>query len=179
MVINCKSFLESKRKGKSYINVKDKISLEILYTFELDYYIITKDAFENIYKNYFDNREIISLDINMPKTNILIKNEDTFLMSIDAFTSNQCKGHFHNYPIVPAVFVTNCILKEIFLFLNNLNHKEVDSVEMYLSKAMPIETKFNILVSHQNYLNNLINFKCEVKDDNQLTYGIYIINIKK
>lgn len=176
--ISCKSFLESKRKGKSYLNVKDLDSKEMLYTFELDYYIITKDSFENIYKEYFNNTPIDFYDEELPDSRINIENNKRFSVFVNPFTTNQCKGHFENFPIVPAVFITNCILKEIFNFLGNDAIHEVDSLEMYLTKAMPIQKEMIVYVSHQKFLKEITNFKCEVKDITGNMYGTYIINIR-
>ena len=177
-LISCKSFLESKRKGKSYLNVKDLDSKEMLYTFELDYYIFSKDAFENIYKDYFNNTAIEFYDENLPSSRINIENNKRFSIFVNPFTANQCKGHFENFAVVPAVFITNCILKEIFIFSGNELVHEVDSLEMYLTKAMPIGKEMIVYVSHQKFLKEVTNFKCEVKDMSGNIYGTYIINIK-
>jgi len=174
--VSCKSVLESKRKGKSYLHVKELVSKELLYTFELDYYIISKSAFESIYKNYFDDRPVEFYDESLPESRITVESDNCFSIFVDPFTPHQCKGHFENFPVVPAVFITNRILKEIFTFLGNHEFQEVDSLEMYLTKAMPTGKEFVIEVSHQRFLRDIANFKCEVKDATGNTYGIYIIN---
>lgn len=176
--VSCKSFLESKRKGKSYLNVKDLDSKEMLYTFELDYYIISKDSFENIYKDYYDDTPIEVYNENLPETRINIESSKRFSIHVSPFYPNQCKGHFDNFPIVPAVFITNCILKEIFNFLGNETSHEVDSLEIYLSKAMPTGKEFIVYVSNQKFLKDITNFKCEIKDMSGNMYGTYIINTK-
>lgn len=176
--ISCKSFLESKRKGKSYLNIKDTESKEMLYTFELDYYIISKDAFENIYKDYFNDTPIDFFDKSLPESKISIESDKRFLINVNSFTPNQCKGHFEKFPIVPAVYITNCILKEIFNFMGTNTIYEVDSLEMYLSKAMPTGKDFIVYVFHEKFLRDITYFKCEVKDNIGNIYGTYIINIK-
>lgn len=173
------SYLESTRKGKSYLNAKDKQTGEILYSFELDYYIISQDSFQLFYKDFFNDTPVGSYDEKFPESKIS-KTEDhhQFTISIMPFTLNQCKGHFENYPIVPFVYTANCILKEIFNFLGNKNIYEIDSLEGYASKAMPIGTEFLIEVFQQRFLKNLTYFKCEIKDNSGNFYGVIIINIK-
>ncbi|WP_336964991.1 hypothetical protein [Chryseobacterium contaminans] len=173
------SYLESKRKGKSCLNAKDKQSGEILYSFELDYYIISQDSFKLFYKDFFNNTPIEYYDEKLPKGKInTTDNHHHFSISINPFSLNQCKGHFENYPIVPFVFIANCVLREIFNFLGNQNIYEIDSLEGYASKAMPIETEFVAEVFKQKILKNLIYFKCEIKDLSGNSYTVMIINIK-
>lgn len=176
--ISCYSYLESKRKGKSFLNVKDLVSKDLLYSFELDYYIISKMAFENIYKDYFDDTPIEFYDETLPESKIDRVEDSNFSIMVKHFTPNQCEGHFDKYPVVPAVFITNCILREIFNFLGNDSINEVDSLEMYLSKAMPTGKEFIVSVAYENFLRDITNFKCEVKDEDGIKYGTYIINIK-
>lgn len=175
----CESFLESNRKGKSHLNVKDIHSGETIYSFELDYYIIAEDTFKLFYKDYFNNTPVEYHDEKLPECQI-IRTEDKhqFMISITPFTPNQCKGHFENYPIVPFVFVANCVLKEIFKFLGDKGSYEIDSLEGYASKAMPTGKGFMIEVFHQKFLKDLIYFKCEIKDTSGNSYAVIIINIK-
>ncbi|MBP2616883.1 hypothetical protein [Chryseobacterium jejuense] len=173
------SYLESKRKGKSCLNVKDKQSGEILYSFELDYYIISQDSFRLFYKDFFNDTPIGTYDEKLPEGKInKTKDHYQLTISIMPFTLNQCKGHFENYPIVPFVFIANCVLREIFNFLGNRDIYEIDSLEGYASKAMPIGTEFQVEVFQQKFLRNLIYFKCEIKDTSGNSYAVIIINIK-
>lgn len=173
------SYLESKRKGKSCLNAKDKQSGEILYAFELDYYIINQNSFRIFYKDFFNDAPIENYDEKLPEGQIhKTGDHHQFTVSIMPFTLNQCKGHFENYPIVPFVFVANCVLREIFNSLEGQNVYEIDSLEGYASKAMPIETEFMVEVFQQKILKNLIYFKCEIKDTFGNSYAVMIINIK-
>ncbi|AZB34191.1 hypothetical protein [Chryseobacterium bernardetii] len=173
------SYLESKRKGKSCLNAKDKQSGEILYSFELDYYIINQDSFKLFYKDFFNDTLIENYDEKLPEGQInKTGDHHQFTISIMPFTLSQCKGHFENYPIVPFVFVANCVLREIFNSLENRNTYEIDSLEGYASRAMPIETEFLVEVFQQKILKNLIYFKCEIKDTFGNSYAVMIINIK-
>ncbi|UHO38861.1 hypothetical protein H5J24_01340 [Chryseobacterium capnotolerans] len=173
------SYLHSTRKGKSCLNAKDKQSGETLYSFELDYYIINQDSFRSFYKDFFNDTPIENYDEKLPEGKInRTDNHHQFTISIMPFTPNQCKGHFENYPIVPFVFITNCVLREIFNFLGNQNIYEIDSLEGYVSKAMPTGTEFLVEVFQQRFLKNLIYFKCEIKDTSGNSYGVIIINIK-
>ncbi|PKF74538.1 hypothetical protein [Chryseobacterium sp. PMSZPI] len=173
------SKLESKRRGKSYLTVKDLVSEETLYTFELDYYIIPKETFKVLYKNYFEPDYISYYDEKLPKSKITqTLSENQFVIDIDPFTTNQCKGHFENYPIVPFVFVTNCILREIFNSFSFSNSYEIDSLEGYPLKAIPIHTQLKVDVFHQKFLKDLTYFKCEIKDYSETSYAVLIIHIK-
>jgi hypothetical protein len=176
--IICESFLESDRKGKSSLLIRDLISGEALYSFELDYHIISKDAFKLFYKDYFTNVPVEYYDDTLPKGSITIENDRQFTISITPFTPNQCKGHFENYPIVPAVFITNCALREIFNFLGGKESYDVDSLEGYATKAMPTGIEYRIEVSHQKLLKNLTFFKCEVKDLSGTSYITIIVNLR-
>ncbi|MEJ5105033.1 MULTISPECIES: hypothetical protein [Chryseobacterium] len=179
LLITGGSYLESKRKGKSCLNAKDKQSGEILYSFELDYHIISQDAFGVFYKDFFDDTLIETYDEKLPEGKInYTADPHQFTISIMPFTLNQCKGHFENHPIVPFVFIANCVLREIFNFLGNKGSYEIDSLEGYASKAMPIGTEFLIEVFQQKFLKNLIYFKCEIKDIAGNSYAVMIINIK-
>lgn len=177
--ITSESILESKRKGKSYIQVKDKHSGEVLYSSEIDYYIITQDAFELFYKDFFTPVPVEYHDSSFPESTI-IRTEipNHFTISTAPFTPNQCKGHFENYPIVPFAFLANCLLKEIFNFLNEQEAYEIDSLEGYASKALPTGIVFITEVYHQKFLKNLVYFKCEIKDTSGNSYGVIIFNIK-
>lgn len=176
--VSCESFLESKRKGKSHLNVKNLDSKEILYTFELDYHIVTKYTFENLYKDYFDDAPIDFFDNTLPKSSVNIESDTRFSIRINPFSPNQCKGHFDNFPIVPAVLITSCILREVFNILGNNAVHEVDNLEMYLNKAMPTRKEFTVEIFHRKFLRDITYFKCEVTDMSGIIYGTYIINIK-
>ncbi|MGH1519820.1 hypothetical protein [Chryseobacterium sp. JK1] len=179
VTISCESNLESNRKGKSYIYVKDTATGERLYSSEFDYYIITKDAFEQFYQGFHHPEPVEYHDTSLPASKI-IKNDipHHFTISTEPFTPAQCKGHFENYPIVPFIFIANCVLKEIFNFLNQENTYEIDSLEGYASQALPTGIVIHTEVFHQKFLKNLIYFKCEIKDTSGNSYGIIILNIK-
>lgn len=176
--ITCESFLESNKKGKSYLNVKDLSSREILYSFELDYYIILQNSFESIYKDYFNSTPIEYYNEKLPESVVNIENNSRLTILIEPFTLNQCKGHFDKYPIVPAVFVANCILKKNFNFLGSDSLHEVDSLEMYMVRAMPIEKELTVNISHQKLLKSIMYFECKIRDISGMIYGTYFINIK-
>ena len=179
ILITCNSNVVPKRKATSVLIVQDLNSKVNIYSFELDYYIITKKSFEYIYKEYLDETPV-KLSVNtLPKSEINIIKNNEFSIIVSPFNKNQCTGHFDNYPIVPAVYITNCILQQIFVFLENKTISTVDSLEMFLPAAMPIETIFNVSVVHQMFLKGLTHFKCEVKDNSSKTYGFYNITIKQ
>jgi hypothetical protein len=179
VTITSESILESDRKGKSHIQIKDNLSEELLYSAELDYYIITREAFEVFYKDLFTAVPVEYHDKNLPESKII--NTETphqFTISTEPFSPNQCKGHFENHPIVPFVFISHCILKEIFSFLGNEISYEIESFEGYASNALPTGITFHTEVFHQRYLKNLFYFKCEIKDTSGNPYGVIIFSIK-
>ncbi len=175
----CNSYLNSDRKGFSNIIVRDSESNIDIYSFELNYYIFTESAFQKIYKTYHDTTPIISNDNTLPNSEIIIKNDTTFTINVSPFNRNQCNGHFNEYPIVPAVSITKCILKELYNFLGNDCSYEIDSIEMYLLLAMNIDKNFIIEINHYQYLKDLTYFNCSVKDATDKKYGTYVISLKK
>lgn len=176
--ITSESFLESQRKGKSHLILKDIHSKEPLYSFELDYYIITQNAFQLFYKDYFNDVPVEYHDEKLPETSIEYSGDQhQFTISIMPFTPNQCKGHFENYPIVPFVYLGNCVLREIFKLLGGERSHEIDSLEGYASKAMPTGVEFRVEVFQQKFLKNLTYFKCEIKDTTGVLYAVLIISM--
>lgn len=179
ITITGESILESDRKGKSHIYIREAHSKELLYSAELDYYIIAREAFELFYKDLFSTVPVEYHDENLPESKIINTGiPHHFTISTDPFTPNQCKGHFENHPIVPFVFMTHCILKEIFSFLGNEVSYEIESFEGYASNALPTGITFLTEVFYQKYLKNLLYFKCEIKDTSGILYGVIIFSIK-
>ncbi|MGX5685669.1 hypothetical protein ACWKWW_13995 [Chryseobacterium cucumeris] len=179
ITITGECILESDRKGKSHIYIREIDSKELLYSAELDYYIITREAFELFYKDLFSTVPVEYHDKNLPESKIINTGiPHHFTISTDPFTPNQCKGHFENHPIVPFVFMTHCILKEIFRFLGDEVSYEIESFEGYASNALPTGITFLTEVFYQKYLKNLLYFKCEIKDTSGILYGVIIFSIK-
>ncbi|MDN3691275.1 hypothetical protein QWZ06_02880 [Chryseobacterium tructae] len=100
ITITGRSYLESKRKGKSCLHAKDKQSGEVFYSFELDYYIITQETFKLFYKDFFNDTPIGDYDEKLPEGRVN-RSEDRhqFTISLMPFTLNQCKGHFEIIPL--------------------------------------------------------------------------------
>ncbi|SHL70748.1 hypothetical protein [Chryseobacterium polytrichastri] len=176
--IVCESFLESKMKGKSVLLIRDKHSGEAIYSIEIDYHIIQNDAFRLFYKDYYNDNLIEDLDKTLPGRKVVIENDHQFIIFIEPFTPNQCKGHFDNYPIVPSAFTINCILREVFDFLGSNNTYEIDNLEGYSNRAMPTGIKYQIEVSHQHFQKNIIFFNCKVKDLSGTPYAIMILYLR-
>ncbi|PKF74224.1 hypothetical protein [Chryseobacterium sp. PMSZPI] len=176
--VTCESILESKRKGKSFFNVKNLITQEILYSYEADYHIIEKSAFENLYEHLFNDTIIEHYGDVLPETMIDVEDDQRFRILIEPFTLNQCKGHFESYPIVSVAFTAKSILKGIFDFLGKNSLYELDSISIYQTKIMPPGKELIIHVSRYKFLKNLTHFKCEVKDACGEIYGTYIISMK-
>nr|WP_315026300.1 hypothetical protein [uncultured Chryseobacterium sp.] len=175
--ITGESVLESKKRGKSYLKVKDITSEDMLYSFEMDYYMMTPETFKMAYKNYFEPDIITHYHKRPPENRITqTKPENQFTISIHPFTSNQCKGHFENHPVVPFAIAINCIVKEIFDFFGS--NSEIENIEGHLSKAIPIETKLEAEFFYQKFLKDQTYIKCEIKDKAGTSYAILMINIK-
>ncbi len=180
LIINSSSILESKRKGKSFLNIFNSLTKELLFTFELDYYIIDKNSFENLYDGIRIEYET-GFNKFLPLSEIHIKNDSFYKISVGEFDQNQCAGHFDNYPIVPAVFITKCMLQEIIKHSEideKLMNIDIDCLEMFLIKAMPINTKLFIEVQFDAVLKNIQHYKCKVIDANNEVYGYYLITLK-
>lgn len=171
------SQLENSRKGKSLIEIEDDNCK--IFQFEIDYYIINEFSFKKLFEEYYSSENISDLDTLMPNTSIEHFSDTEFNLTVEPFKENHCLGHFDDYPIVPAVFITKCIMKSIFQIANssNIEDIEVDSIEMFLNKAMPINTALKVYVKISKFLKNVQMYKCTVHDDT-LEYGHYLITLK-
>ena len=136
-------------------------------------------SFEKIFTEYYNPEKVFTLASELPVIKIKYISETEFLLIIDKIKQNHCLGHFENYPIVPAVFITKCIMSSIFKIIpkNSSQDIEVDSLELFLNKAMPINTIFNVNVKIFTYLKNLKTYKCTVSDG-KTEYGHYLITLK-
>jgi len=171
------SQLESSRKGKSLIEIEDDNCK--IFQFEIDYYIINENSFKKLFDEYYSNENISDLNNLLPNSSIEHYSNSEFNLTVEPFKKNHCLGHFDNYPIIPAVFITKCIMKSIFQIINSsdIEDVEVDSVEMFLNKAMPINTSLKVNVKIFNLLKNLKIYKCTVHHDT-VEYGHYLITLK-
>lgn len=165
------------RKGKSLIEVEDQNTT--IYKFEIDYYIINKPSFEKIFAQFYNPEKKIDSISSLPTTTIEYITDTEFILTIEEFEQNNCLGHFDDYPIVPAVFITKCIISNILKILpfNFSNDIEIDNLEMFLIKAMPINTIFKVNIKIFTYLKNLKTYKCTVSDG-KTEYGHYLITLK-
>ncbi|MGQ8869207.1 hypothetical protein [Myroides sp. TSA_177.3] len=177
------SLLFSERKGKSLVNIFDQHQ-QLAYTFELDYIIFTEDSFQRVFKSFYT----AELALNTP---VEFRNEVTvtplcsshFQVIIQAFSAEQCAGHFDHYPIVPAVFIVNRLLSAIETFFKmqdtSLSTKTliVDSLEIFPNTATPPNTDLHAHVYYRQITKNNYLFVCPIHDS-QTEYGNYIITIK-
>ncbi len=183
IISSIKSILEDNRRGKSIVNVVDGDEIP-LYTFELDYSIIDNNSFKKIFSDFL-NKNSIKIDDYFFKEQTFkcnAKNDGGFIIDIDSYSHVDCLGHFHEYPVVPAIFMLRCILKAIFenAVVKNVNFEleEVDNLEMYLNHAMPIDKKFKVFVKQEIFSKKTITYFCQVMDDSlKVTYGHYNISI--
>jgi len=136
--------INNKKDVRSVINLFSEENL--IYSFELDYTVFSKRVFEKIFNNHYvsDHNTVVD-DINrIPSVKNNYIDEWNFVALIDKFTKDHCLGHFQNYPIVPSVRILDCLIKSIKNWMKHIISLTdrliiVDSVEMFLNKAMPIE----------------------------------------
>lgn len=103
--------------------------------------------------------------------------EDEFNITVDEFTRSHCSGHFNNYNIVPAVIMTNIILKTIYK-INSDSNIELDNLEILsIGKAMPVNTIFKVNIKIFQISKKLKLYKCTVQD-NKNAYGHYLLTFK-
>lgn len=176
------ALMESSKKAKTLINMYSDGN--IVYSFELEYTILNINTFKKLFvhlqnNNFEDNISQVS---SIP----LVENEyfdnSNFNIKISAFNARQCLGHFENYPMVPAVRITQCLLKGIKTWIEDHQIKHlniiVDGLEMFPNFAMPININYTANVVVKNTSNKSTMFLCSVNGDNRIEYGNYIILIK-
>jgi len=107
----------------------------------------------------------------------------SFTIHIPAFTSEQCKGHFDHYPIVPGVFLMSRLLAGIEKFLvlqdEELKGKTVvmDSFETFLNAATPIQKALSSSIYYRQIMKDTYLFVCPIMDD-KTEYGHYLFTIR-
>ncbi|WP_291287786.1 hypothetical protein [Flavobacterium sp.] len=171
--------LENNQKGKSLIEIRD--DMNTLFQMEVDYYIFNEPSFRKIFEPHYNDETDHTFSCNLPETSFEYLNENEFNVTVNGFTRNQCKGHFENYQIVPAVYIAKCILKNVFKATPAGNPEsarvEIENVEAFLNRAMPVHTAFKVNVSIFQLQKNLKTYKCTVTDyENE--YGHYFITLK-
>lgn len=174
--------MQTNRKGKAVIDIVDEDEI-LAYRFELDYNVFSQQTFEKLFKQNFKETLPEVFNSKMPKTENTIINDHSFRTFIEKFSAEQCIGHFNDHPIVPAVFIVKCLLtgiKDWFTSKNLITQGivTVDSLEIFPNKAMPIETKFDALVSIEKLAPKIYMFTCRIKDKAQNEYGVYPITIQ-
>jgi len=104
--------INGKKNVKAIINLFSKDQLS--YSFELDYTIFTRQAFEKIFRNQksilIEDKEVNNC---LPNIDIININNYNFKIKISPFDINHCLGHFKDYPIVPSVLVLDCLISGI------------------------------------------------------------------
>lgn len=168
------SLLENNRKGRALIDVVNDQTK--LFQMEMDYYIIDEISFKQMFASHYNTEKYNNLIKALPYTSFEFLSENEFNITINAFSRNHCCGHFDNFEIVPAVFVGKCILKKIFEMFPDIV-SEVDSLEVFLNNAMPINTVFNVNVKTTQLLRNLRNYHCTITDC-KTHYGYFFATLK-
>ncbi|MEA9414805.1 MULTISPECIES: hypothetical protein [unclassified Flavobacterium] len=168
------SQLENIQKGRALIEVVDEKTK--IFQMEIDYFIIDEPSFKKIFDSHYSAGENNPLTTVLPNSTFEYVGDDEFNINIDVFTRNHCSGHFNNYEIVPAVFMGKCILKNIFKTHPDSN-TEIENMEIFLNRAMPVNTAFKVNIKTQNLSKSLKKYKCTVSDSNN-EYGHYFITLK-
>lgn len=174
--------VQSNKRAKAIIDIYDETDA-IAYRFELDYSILPESTFSKLFKKHFYQAETTTFIETMPKTTSIINPDGSLSILIDEFKAGHCLGHFRSYPIVPAVFIVKCLLKGIHewgitsgIWVKNLI--EVDSLEIFPTKAMPIGLPFHADVSITKLSFKAYMFVCTINDKEQNKYGVYPITIE-
>lgn len=169
------SQLESNQKGKSLIEVMDENTK--VYQMEMDYFIINEPSFKKIFDSHYSDEQTNDHTTVLPNTSFEYLSDEEFNITIEEFARNHCLGHFDNYEIVPAVFIGKCILKNIYNMYPDINI-EIDNLEIFINKAMPINTIFKVNIKILHLSKSLTKYKCTVTDA-KTEYGHYFITFKK
>ncbi|WP_286443852.1 MULTISPECIES: hypothetical protein [unclassified Myroides] len=173
----------SSRKGKSLVDILDEHN-QLAYTFELDYFIFSEDSFYRLFKNYAITHHEPSTRTSLTVEKVEIEEIESsfFRIVIQPFSKEDCAGHFNQYPIVAAVFVVKQLLCAIEQFFEvkgiGLEQKKlnVDSLEMFLNVAVPIDTVLHSKIYYHQIAKESYVFVCPVCDDTT-EYGNYLITV--
>lgn len=182
MKVRGRNTIESERKGKTMIEVYD-CEDQLAYTYELDYHVFTEKAFQGIFEKHYNNTEGLEVCTRFPTVSCEGITPESFTMHIGAFSKENCMGHFDNYPIVPAVYITNRLLEGIHQWLKSINDSsvlsfQVDSAEGFLLRGVPVDTDIEVKTEVFPLLNKLKMFRCTVMDSGQNVYGIYLLTVE-
>lgn len=165
--------LENDQKGKSLIEIMDQNNK--IFQMEIDYFIIDDVNFKKIFESHYHAEENDDFTHLLPNSTVEYLTEDEFNITIDKFTRSHCSGHFDNYNIVPAVFIANIILKNIYEMNSNI---ELDSLEMLTTgSAMPINTVFKVNIKTFHLSKKIKFYKCTISD-NKNSYGHFLLTFK-
>jgi 3-hydroxymyristoyl/3-hydroxydecanoyl-(acyl carrier protein) dehydratase len=150
-----------------------------VYSFELDCIIFNDLSFKKVFEPYCqvtNNQHHITV---MPKQVTEIISDNELKINIDSFKAGHCTGHFYNFPIVPAVFISNILLQNIKTWLKNnyqIDGVVVDSFEIFPRKAMPIERPLHLNIKIKKITHQHLFFDTEVCCD-EYQYGHYFTTI--
>jgi hypothetical protein len=171
----------SKRRGKSVMDVFDQED-KLKYKLELDLNVISEDTFSKLLKDHKDNTEVGMFSDELPVLNNAYINDDQFTISIEGFSHEQVIGHFTGFPIVPAAFVASCIvsgIKKWFKFEENkTGPMQIDSMEIFPNRAIPIRTKLIAETMVTKLTLKTYMFISQIRDQSGREYGAYILTIK-
>ena len=171
----------SKRKGKALVDIFDEDN-SLKYTLELDCNVFSEDTFNKLLKEHADDVIPGDFSSDLPSLYNTYIDEDQFTISIEGFSREQCKGHFSGFPIVPAVFVSNCVLAGIEKWFrssdNGITPLYVESLEIFANKAIPLNVQFKGETSIIKLATKIFMFVSEIKDLSGNEYGYHIITVQ-
>lgn len=178
--VNVLSF--SKRKGKVLVDIFDN-QAQLVYTAEFEYVIFAEDSFRQVFRSYSTEDIPVENHLTYEAVEVNLVDSSSFTIHIPAFTSEHCKGHFDNCPIVPGVLIMNRLLEGIekFFALQGEEFQSktlvVDSFETFLNAATPIHRELNSSVYYRQIAKDTYLFICPLMD-HKAEYGNYIITVR-
>lgn len=172
----------SKRKGKALLDIFDHQG-QLAYTAELEYVIFDEESFQQVFSAFYTTEIPTEPTTAFEEVEVTLVDSAFFKVDIPAFTSDQYKGHFDHYPIVPGVLMMTRLLEGIEKFVQlqgvELQGKTLvlDSFETFLSAATPTQRALNSSVYYRQIMKDTYLFVCPIKD-HKIEYGHYIFTVK-
>ncbi|WP_413513603.1 hypothetical protein [Myroides odoratus] len=171
----------SKRKGKVLLDIFDN-QAQLVYTAELEYVIFDEASFHQVFSSYYTEKIPVESHSIDKEIELNLVKPSYFNVHIPEVTSEQCKGHFDNYPIVPGVLIVKRLLEAIEKIFKlqgeELQNKTlvIDSFEIFLNAAIPIHRELNSLVHYRQIAKDSYLFICPI-NDHKTEYANYVITV--
>ncbi|HVI47902.1 MAG TPA: hypothetical protein VM802_23745 [Chitinophaga sp.] len=128
---------------------------EPAYTMLFDYYALDETSFQSKFGHLKNISPQPGSGVIPPLprlTRMNFTDPYAYRILLNPFTAEHCQGHFVNYPCVPTVLLSQCLLNEAIAWLTEMLHLPeirpvVDDIAMFPNKLMTIETTYLVYIT--------------------------------